>query len=41
MDNVLTQFSIYKIDYDNFSDIEGMDSSKDEFPIKAHWGLTP
>lgn len=35
MDNVLTQFSIYKIDYDNFSDIEGMDSSKDEFPIKV------
>ena len=35
MENALTQFSIYKIDYDNFKNIDGLDDKAEDFPIEV------
>ena len=35
MENALTQFSIYKIDYDCFKNINGLDDTAKEFPIEV------
>lgn len=35
MDNSLTQFSIYKINYDNFQHIAGLSSAEEKFPVEV------
>ena len=35
MENALTQFSIYKIDYDCFKNIDGLDDTEEEFPVEV------
>ena len=35
MENSLTQFSIYKIDYDCFKNIDGLDDTAEEFPVEV------
>lgn len=35
MENALTQFSIYKIDYDCFKNIDGLDDTAEEFPVEV------